>query len=298
MKLVNSVRSSLRINIIGSLLVVFIFAISISACDSGSPTATSATNPTSTAGEVIAGSASPTETAQSSGTGSGSNSSGNQSVGPLIAADGTLKTAMQRVVENEGMKFTFQYTSTMGTPDLDFAFKADGITVGRQLPTRKTDFNLAITAGKKGAKQNGEWLVFWDDSGLEYTYVKTGGQWQEVNMGDIHEDPTAFNPLYAYNEINEFTSFGPTSFTGDANPDFISQIAAAYTLSGTEHLRGEDADRYHLVGEAGGVLDIWLSKKSGDILRIQRDVTSNGMGTFGVIDLSEIGQPQTIREPK
>ena len=105
-------------------------------------------------------------------------------------------------------------------------------------------------------------------------------------------------------------------------PDFLWGAAtAAYQIEGavSEDGRGESiwdrfthtpgkieggatgdvaTDHYHRVGEAGGILDIWVSKKTGDIVKFQRDVTSNGIGTFAVLYLSDIGQPQTVKPPK
>jgi hypothetical protein len=204
---------------------------------------------------------------------------------------------MQRVVEADGMKFTLEYTSTQGVPQLDFGFKIEGVASGRLLPNRKVDFTLMMTKGTKGTKHDGEWILYWQDTDL-IAYFKNGGQWQQVNENVLHEDTTNFDPFYAYNELGELTTFGPTSLTGAASPDIIAQIASTYTLSGTEQLNGEAADRYHLVGEAGGILDLWVSKKTGDIARFQRDVTSGGIGTFAILNLSDIGQPQTIQTPK
>ena len=104
--------------------------------------------------------------------------------------------------------------------------------------------------------------------------------------------------MYAYNQLGDLTTFGTVDLKGKANQDLLTQIAAMYTLSGTEQLNGEAVDHYHLVGEAGGVLDLWMSKNSGDIVKFQRDVTSNGMGTIAMLTLSDIGKPQTIETPK
>jgi hypothetical protein len=289
--------------IIVPMLGAIMMAILLAGCGGSTPAAESTSTPApapttaSNSGSGSTGSTSPTDTPQSSSGTSGSGNSGGQASGPLIAADGTLKTAMQRVDEAEGLKYTLEYTSNVGTPDLDYGFKIDGVASGQLLPNRKSDFTLTMTSGTKGAKQNGEWIMYWDFD-QNKAFFKKDGQWQAVNTSDLHDDPTNFDPMYAYNQLGDLTTFGTVDLKGKANQDLLTQIAAMYTLSGTEQLSGEAVDHYHLVGEAGGVLDLWMSKNSGDIVKFQRDVTSNGMGTIALLTLSDIGKPQTIETPK
>src|SRR5438045_1655937 len=62
------------------------------------------------------GSAPPTDPPASSSSSSNPEQSTptEQASAPLIPADGTLKTAIQRLVDAEGMRFSLVYTSTMG----------------------------------------------------------------------------------------------------------------------------------------------------------------------------------------
>ncbi len=265
---------------------------------------TGSANPTSTAiaASIGSGSSKPAPTTASSSSSSSSSGSAENAPNavpskPLVAADGTLKTAMQRVNEAEGMKFSLAYTNTTGTPQLDFGFKIEGVTSGRLLPNRMADFTLTMTYGGKGAKQNGEWIFYWSTDQI-ISYFKNGGQWQELKATDLSSDPTNFDPTYAYNELGELTTFGTTSMTGDSSLDLLTEMANSYTLAGTEQVNGETADRYHREGAGGGTLDLWVSKKSGDIIKFQRDVTANGLGTLAVLMLSDIGKPETIQLPK
>jgi len=286
-----------------SILALAFVMVLLVACGNTSapaPTATvsssagsQATNSTMTTATTEQNQAEPTTAGPS---GSGQSTPNTQSSAPLIKADGTLKTAMQRVTEADGLRYTLDYTSTQDIPQLNYAFKMDGVASGKLLPNRNVDFTLRMTKGTKGTKHDGEWIMYWYYTDL-MAYNKNGGQWQQVQENDLHEDSINFDPTYAYNELGEFTTFGPTDLTGGASPDVIAQMASTYTKSGTDQVNGEAADHYHLVGEAGGVLDIWVSKATGDIIKFQRDVTANGMGTIGVIYLSDIGQPETVQAP-
>jgi hypothetical protein len=266
---------------------------------------TEAPAPTATIAQASSGSetdtpvpAITTEPTQGQSSSSSSESTPNsQASAPLIPADGTLRTAMQRVDEADGLKYTLVYTSAQGTPDLDYSFKIVGVASGKLLPNRKSGFTLTMTGGTKGAKQNGEWIMYWDFD-QNKAFFKNGTTWQSVDTSELKSDPANFDPMYAYNQLGDVTTFGTTDLDGKANQDLLTQIAATFTLSGTEQLDGEVVDRYHLVGEAGGRVDIWVSKATGDIVKYQRDVTAGGMGTIAVLTLSDIGKPQSIETPK
>lgn len=197
-----------------------------------------------------------------------------------VQADGTLKTALDRIQSAGSIRYVLDYKSS----PINTAYHADGVLVGDDPYHYWNQFTLQVESGSNGDGQNGEWLVADRGSGDVVMYFKgAGGNWEPWQMpGDAS---TTLDPRNVQLGVTELFSL-PSMALADAS-----------TMVGSEQVDGVDADHYRYESAGGFVFDMWISKTSGDLIKITRLPANQDTNNGSTLIIKAIDQPENITLP-
>jgi hypothetical protein len=201
---------------------------------------------------------------------------------PTIAPDGTLKTALTRLIKSH----TFHFDMTL----TDYHAVGDVIQLNKMMHFTLTYSGTDPETKKLG--MDGEWIVIINPNqkaGYDY-YHKTTDKWTKLDTDtDLVGTMTSLNLLL----VITLPSLEVSTFS-------LLTIGDSFKSVGDEKVGDLNTTHFTYTGDDKGVYDVWLDKASGDIAQIKQanpstdDPTKTDTVLMGV---SAVNVPVTIAAP-